>query len=308
MTHEEKITRWIGTSKIGVEIGPGSTPVPGLTPAPFYVDCFKDFGGMECLADYYGHACALPFHDHSLDYVIASHVLEHVANPIAALAEWYRVLRPGGVIYLIIPDRRYTWDRHRALTPVAHFLADYEAGTTAADPTHIEDFVNDVEWSEWCPSIPTAEVPAKKIEIAQILHAQVARGEEINLHFHTFEPSNVRALLETLTSPAVRNRETDSDAVTDSDFQNGSDASRTQPARRRVPRFNWEILEMEERFPTQNPNGVLAILRVHKGWRARADAEAFRIRSGGERRAVVRDDAIPFTEWAAKMSSVAGVS
>ena len=87
MTHEEKIAQWIGPGKVGTEIGPGSAPVPGVDPAPIYVDCFKTFAAAPCRADYYGHACALPFHDHSLDYVLASHVLEHVANPVRALAE-----------------------------------------------------------------------------------------------------------------------------------------------------------------------------------------------------------------------------
>jgi SAM-dependent methyltransferase len=276
MTHQEKVTRWIGAGKIGTEIGAGDSPVPGLDPHAIYVDCFKSFGTMACHADYYGHATSLPFHDHSLDYVIASHVLEHVANPVAALAEWYRVVRPGGIIYLIVPNRRATWDRHRPLTTVEHMLEDFAAGTTAADATHIDDFVHDVEWSEWCPSISPDALPAKKIEVAQILHASVARGEGINLHFHTFEPANVRELLETLTTWPVR-------------------------------RFQWEIVDFADGFPASNPNGVLAILRVHKGWRARGDADAFRLRTQGDPRAVLRDDAQPFAEWAAKTSGLGGV-
>src|ERR1051325_1041366 len=132
MTHEEMISRWIGRGKIGTEIGASALPVPGLHPLPIYVDCYKEFGRIACLADYYGHACKLPFRDNSLDYVVASHVLEHVANPVAALAEWHRVLGPEGIIYLVVPDRRHTWDRGRPLTSVEHMLDDFLAGTTAA--------------------------------------------------------------------------------------------------------------------------------------------------------------------------------
>ncbi len=231
---------------------------------------------MQCTADYYGHATSLPFHDHSLDYVIASHVLEHVANPIAALAEWYRVLRPGGIIYLVVPNRRVTWDRNRALTTVEHMQEDFVAQTTAADATHIDDFVNDVVWSEWCPSIPADDVPAKKVEIAQILHASVARGESINLHFHTFEAANVRGLIEGLTTwPTLR--------------------------------FKWDLLDLAENFPARNPDGVLAVIRVHKGWRARADADAFRLRTLNDPQAAIREDAQPFAEWAARTSGPGGV-
>ena len=108
MKHEEKVQQWIGLGKTGTEIGPGAAPVPGFDPRPIFVDCFKSFGTAPNFADYYGHAGALPFHDHTLDYVVASHVLEHVANPIAALAECYRVIRPGGILYLVVPDRRAT--------------------------------------------------------------------------------------------------------------------------------------------------------------------------------------------------------
>lgn len=277
MTHEEKIAQWIGEGKIGTEIGAGDAPLPGLNPPPIYVDCFKSFGSMQCAADYYGHATSLPFHDHSLDYVIASHVLEHVANPIAALAEWYRVLRPGGIIYLVVPNRRATWDRHRPLTTVEHMQEDFIAQTTAADATHIDDFVNDVVWSEWCPTIPAEDVPAKKIEIAQILHASVARGESINLHFHTFEAENIRSLIEGLTTWPVR-------------------------------RFKWELLEVVEGFPARNPDGVLAVVRsVLKSWRARAVADAFRLRTFNNPHAAVRDDAVPFAEWATRTPGEGGV-
>ncbi len=149
MTHEEKLARWLPprTGLVGVEIGAGASPVPGLDPAPIYVDCFKSFGAEPNRADFYGHACALPFHDHSLDYVIASHVLEHVANPIAALAECTRVVQPGGVLYLVVPDRRATWEHTRALTPVAHLFEDYQRGTTACDASHIDEFVFEADWS-----------------------------------------------------------------------------------------------------------------------------------------------------------------
>lgn len=280
MTHEEKIARWIPRGAHGTEIGAGVAPLPGLSPAPVYVDCFKAFGADANRADFYGHACALPFHDSSLDYVLASHVLEHVANPVAALAEWYRVLRPGGIIYLVVPDRRMTWDQPRDLTPVAHFLDDFARGTTACDATHIDEFAGRIDWSRFDPSAPAEEIPARRAELARGMREAVARGEDINIHFHTFEPSNLRALLETLAGP-----------------------NRDRPG----PRFAWEIVDTAEYFPAANPNGVLAVLRVAKGWRARADAEAFLLRSGGDPRAALRPDAEPFAAWAARTAGLGGV-
>lgn len=62
--------------------------------------------------------CNLPFEDGSVDRVIATHVLEHVPDPVAALTEWTRVLKPGGVLSLILPsDPGMAWRFGRMLGP-----------------------------------------------------------------------------------------------------------------------------------------------------------------------------------------------
>lgn len=261
-THEARIARWIGQGKTGVQVEPRDTPMPGLDPRPIYVDDRQEPGDATCIADYRGHACALPFHSNSLDYVIASHVLERVANPVAALAEWYRVLRPGGVIYAVVSDRRATWESGRPLTTVEHMLADYETGATACDTTHIDDFVQNVDWSRWRPSVPAEEVPGKKIELAQALHDAARRGEPVNVHFHTFEPENLLGLVRALRKWKPR-------------------------------RFVWEIVDHDEGFPASRPDGLLLVLRADKEWRDRAEADWFNRRTENDPAAVVREDATP---------------
>ena len=48
----------------------------------------------------------LPLEDNSVDFVISSHVIEHFPDPIKALREWYRVVKPGGYLYIIAPHKR----------------------------------------------------------------------------------------------------------------------------------------------------------------------------------------------------------
>lgn len=49
----------------------------------------------------------LPFRDGSFDVVTAKHTLEHVRVPREGVAEVARVLRPGGVAFIVVPDSAY---------------------------------------------------------------------------------------------------------------------------------------------------------------------------------------------------------
>jgi SAM-dependent methyltransferase len=50
-------------------------------------------------------ALALPFPDESFDRVIASEILEHIPQDDVAIAEIFRVLRPGGLLAVSVPRR-----------------------------------------------------------------------------------------------------------------------------------------------------------------------------------------------------------
>lgn len=51
--------------------------------------------------------------DDSFDFVYSSHCLEHMVTVTEALHNWSRVLRPGGFLYLVVPDyilyEKLTW-------------------------------------------------------------------------------------------------------------------------------------------------------------------------------------------------------
>ena len=48
----------------------------------------------------------LPFKDDAFEIVFSSHVLEHLSNPTFFLCECFRVLIPGGVCRVNVPDAR----------------------------------------------------------------------------------------------------------------------------------------------------------------------------------------------------------
>ena len=50
-----------------------------------------------------GDLLALPFPDASVDRVMASEVLEHIPDDVTAMAEIFRVLKPGGRVAVTVP-------------------------------------------------------------------------------------------------------------------------------------------------------------------------------------------------------------
>ncbi len=52
-----------------------------------------------------GDAMNVPFADGEFDAIFAGEVIEHVPDPRAALGEWLRVLKPGGVLILTTPNK-----------------------------------------------------------------------------------------------------------------------------------------------------------------------------------------------------------
>jgi SAM-dependent methyltransferase len=97
----------------------------------------------------------LPLDDNSVDFVISSHVIEHFPEPIKALKEWYRVVKPGGYLYIIAPHKERTFDKERNRSTLAELIERHATGKvpeTLNDHCSVwitEDFVELVGWLGW---------------------------------------------------------------------------------------------------------------------------------------------------------------
>jgi len=78
--------------------------------------------------DIVASADALPLRDKSVDFVVSSHVLEHLPDPIKTLKEWYRVIRPGGYIFMIIPHKERIYDRDLPRIALAELIHRHKTG------------------------------------------------------------------------------------------------------------------------------------------------------------------------------------
>jgi ubiquinone/menaquinone biosynthesis C-methylase UbiE len=81
----------------------------------------------------------IPITDEAFHFIVSSHSLEHYQNTLVALYEWKRVLRPDGVLFLILPHHARTLDKHRAVTPLQHHIDDYAKLADADDYSHCDE-------------------------------------------------------------------------------------------------------------------------------------------------------------------------
>lgn len=85
----EQLIRTVFTGA-GLDIGCGSDPIfPSVT-------CFdKQQGDANWILDIVSE---------EFDFVFASHVLEHMIDPRKSIVDWYRLVKPGGHLVILVPD------------------------------------------------------------------------------------------------------------------------------------------------------------------------------------------------------------
>lgn len=124
-------------------------------------------------------ATRLSFENGSFDRLIAAHVLEHLPNPHLVLREWVRVVRPGGVISLILPcDPGLAWRLGRTMGPRRTFVRlgiDYDYWMAREHINSVSNLVSLVRYyfddfdEYWRPTY----VPSMDANLFYIAHIRV---------------------------------------------------------------------------------------------------------------------------------------
>lgn len=134
------------------------------------------------------------------DYVIASHFLEHVADPLRFLEDCYELLRPGGVLSLVLPDHRYCFDALRPPTTLGQWYDAREGARTTHSPGSVLDHcLHAVHRAGSIAWLPGAAAPLEAVHgidhVAHMLQV-VDKGDDfVDVHAWTFTPESFRALL-----------------------------------------------------------------------------------------------------------------
>jgi len=79
--------------------------------------------------------------DAKYDFVISSNCLEHVSNPLKAVKEWVRVVKKGGLVLIVLPNKAHCFDHRRPDTSFSHLLEDFKNDTQEDDLTHLEEIL-----------------------------------------------------------------------------------------------------------------------------------------------------------------------
>jgi hypothetical protein len=130
--------------------------------------------------------------EESQDFIVANHFLEHCENPIGTIETHLGKLKPGGVLYYAVPDKRFTFDFRRPVTPLEHMIADYEDGPEGSRSEHYE---------EWCRLVIDEESAATGSADQAATEEWVARRarelEEMkySIHFHVWTQAEFLQLI-----------------------------------------------------------------------------------------------------------------
>jgi SAM-dependent methyltransferase len=119
------------------------------------------------------------------DVLIAHHVIEHLADPIGAIASWCALLRDTGRMFLSLPAADNLGEKDRMPAPFEHILDDHLFGRGPGhfdSMQHVPHFID-----QWAAMDPTSFWYAQG-SVAKFASTSLfeARRDNNDIHWHTF--------------------------------------------------------------------------------------------------------------------------
>lgn len=137
------------------------------------------------------------------DYIIASHLIEHTPDLVSFLRQLSNILKPDGVISLVIPDKRYCFDYYRFPSSTGDVLQAYlEKRKTHAPGVVFDHFAHAAKMNgsiSWAHQISGKLSLVHSFEEARDGFEQAKTSVEyIDVHHWRFTPASFRLILSDL--------------------------------------------------------------------------------------------------------------
>ena len=226
MNRIEKALCKINRSDLGLEIGPCHS---GIAPKRdgFNVDILDHASKEDLLIKYKNSSVNLQNIENvdyiwngqplseligtlgKYDYIIASHVIEHITDPISFFIECEKLLKPDGILSLIVPDKRYHFDYFRWPSSTGDVLDAYINKKIRHSPGTVFDFcANSVRMGEntaWSKGDSYENVSF--INNVELAHKFLIRAQEsdeyLDVHSWRFTPSSFKLILHDLNKLGI---------------------------------------------------------------------------------------------------------
>ena len=215
-----RVLETIDRNGLGVEIGPSHDPIAPKREG-FKVQVIDHASREELLGKYGSHGVSLdkieevdfvwsgqsyveltgkPKH---YDWIIASHLIEHTPDLIAFLEDCDSILRDGGVLSLVIPDKRYCFDRFRPITGLARIVDSHLSGNKIHSPGAVAEYcmnvVGKAHHLAWDARSGGEYTFIHSANLATEMVREVReKGSYLDIHNWCFVPHSFRLLLNDL--------------------------------------------------------------------------------------------------------------
>jgi hypothetical protein len=138
----------------------------------------------------------------NFDLIVASHLIEHTVDIIGFLQDCEAALNEGGTIALIVPDKRYCFDKFRPLSSTgtaidAHlFQRKRHVGAIFDVYANFVRNMGAMAWSKGEPeSLDFSHVPSQAVDA---LRNAMSTSDYLDAHEWVFVPSSFRLLIQDL--------------------------------------------------------------------------------------------------------------
>ena len=220
----------INIKGVGIEIGPSFNPIlPKSSGAQIKI---VDHLNREALIEKYKHLPAdflnrieevdyiwsgeslveLIGKNNAFDYIIASHLIEHTTDLIDFIQDCENLLKPHGVLSLIIPDKRFCFDRFKPLSTVGSALDAYLKKQKIHSPQSVLDHFcyevvrgdNMLGWD----SKQTERLTLRRTDLGLVrneIDDVIKKTRYFDCHHWTFTPKSFALLIQDLRELGYHN-------------------------------------------------------------------------------------------------------